>query len=166
MNLHEPTVRVRPGRFEDAVEEAALHHDVGWCYDEAAVIAEYHDDAYEPSSVLIAELDGRIVGKVELFIARKSALGHFGLIRRFVVHPDFRAQGIGRTLLHAATEQARAAGCSFIELSVDMTNPVAHAFYQREGFSEERVEIMMRKPLDGQVHRTNLKAQDAEWRGQ
>ena len=36
-------------------------------------------------------------------------------------------------------------------LAVDVTNPEAHAFYKREGFIEDRVEVIMRKPLDGVV---------------
>lgn len=159
-----PVIRVRPGRLEDVATEGELNHDVDWCYDEASMITEYHDDAYEPSSVLVAEMDGRVVGKLELFIGAKTAHGHFGLIRRFVVHPDFRGQGIGRVLLEAATARARAAGCSFIELSVDVTNPEPHAFYRTQGFVEDRVEVMMRKSLDGKPHASLYAAQREEWR--
>lgn len=158
-----PTVTVRPGRIEDAEAEAALNRDAGWCWDEEHLIVEYHDDAYEPSSVLVAEVEGRVVGKLELFLGAKARHGRFGVIRRFVVHPDFRGQGIGRTLLDAATEHARAQGCSFIELSVDVTNPVAHAFYAREAFVEDRVEVLMRKSLDGRPHASLYAAQRTEW---
>lgn len=159
-----PEVTVRPGRLDDAAFEAALNRSLGWCWDEEHLIAEYHDDAYEPSSVLVAEIDGRVVGKLELFIGVKAVHGRFGMIRRFAVHPDLRGQGVGRTLLNAATERALAEGCSFIELSVDVTNPSAHALYQREGFVEDRVEIMMRKSLDGKPHASLYAAQKEEWR--
>lgn len=159
-----PTITVRPGRLDDAGAEAEMNRDVDWCFDEEQMIAEYHDDAYEPSSILVAELEGRVVGKLELFIGAKSVHGRFGLIRRFVVHRDYRAQGIGRVLLDAATERARQQGCSFIELSVDVTNPVAHAFYQRDGFVEDRLEVMMRKSLDGKPHASMYAAQEDEWR--
>jgi GNAT superfamily N-acetyltransferase len=152
-------VTVRAGRFEDIDAEAALARSVGWCYDERNTLAEYHDDAYEPSSVLIAEADGQVVGKLELFTAWKSNHGHFGLIRRFVVAEGWRGQGIGRVLLDAATEHARNAGCAFLELTVDATNPEAHAFYKRDGFVEDRIEVIMRKPLDGQAHPSDFAAQ-------
>lgn len=142
------TVTIRPGRFDDVSEEAALHADVGWCYDERQTLAEYHDDAYEPSSVLIAEIDGLIVGKMELFHAWKSTYGRFALIRRFVVRDGYRGQGVGRQLLEAATAQAQEAGCAFLELTVDVTNPQAHAFYAAEGFIADRVEVIMRRPLE------------------
>lgn len=161
--MEQPTITVRPGRLEDSVTEAELNRSVDWCYDEASMIAEYHDDAYEPSSVLVAEIDGRVVGKLELFIGFKSVHGRFGMIRRFVVHEDFRGQGVGRALLDAATERAQDLGCSFIELSVDVTNPEPHAFYRREGFVEDRVEIMMRKSLDGKPHASLYLAQQVEF---
>lgn len=158
-----PQVTIRPGRLDDAAAEADLNRGLDWCWDEENLIAEYHDDAYEPSSVLVAELDGKVVGKLELFIGAKSAHNHFGMIRRFVVHPDLRGQGVGRQLLNAAIERARQEGCSFVELSVDVTNPSAHAFYQREGFVEDRVEVMMRKSLDGKAHASLYAAQKHEW---
>src|SRR4051794_8763357 len=106
-----PHVTVRPGRFDDVDTEAALDQSVGWCYDERNALAEYHDDAYEPSSVLIAEVDGEVIGKLELFLGWKSNHGRFGLIRRFVVKEGWRGRGVGRVLLDAATERAHTAGC-------------------------------------------------------
>jgi aminoglycoside 6'-N-acetyltransferase I len=152
-------VTIRPGRFEDIDAEAALSRGVEWCYDERNTLAEYHDDAYEPSSVLIAEVGDQVVGKLELFMAWKSNHGRFGLIRRFVVADGWRGRGIGRALLDAATARSRDAGCAFLELTVDATNPEAHAFYKRDGFREDRIEVIMRKPLDGQPHTSDFVAQ-------
>ncbi len=159
----EPTITVRPGRLSDIPAETEMNHEVEWCYDEANMVAEYHDDSYEPSSVLVAEIDGRVVGKIELYQAWKSTYGRFAVIRRFVIHKDYRSQGIGRRLMDAATERAREAGCSFIELSVDVTNPIPHSFYHREGFREDRVEVMMRKPLDDRYKPSDYEAQRDEW---
>ncbi len=138
---------IRPGRLSDVPDEARLNRDVDWCYDEHETLAEYHDDAYEPSSVIVAESDGEIVGKLELFIAWKSSHGKFALIRRFVIAPGWRGKGVGKQMLDAVTEHAREEGCTFVELSVDVTNPFAHALYAREGFVEDRVEVLMRRPL-------------------
>jgi GNAT superfamily N-acetyltransferase len=152
-------VSIRAGSLADAGAEAELNASVGWCYDERNTLAEYHDDAYEPSSVVVAEVDGEVVGKLELFMAWKASHGTFGLIRRFVVKDGWRGSGIGRKMLDAAIERARDAGCSFVELTVDVTNPEAHAFYKREGFDEDRVEVIMRKPLDGAAHHSDYAAQ-------
>lgn len=162
-NDQQPAITIRPGRLSDAGQEAALNNSVDWCYDEAQTLAEYHDDAYEPSSVLVAEAGDEIAGKLELFIGWKSTHGRFGVIRRFIVKEEYRSRGVGRQLLDAATGWAREQGCSFIELSVDVTNPIAHAFYKREGFDEDRVEVMLRKSLDGRPHASLYDAHYAEW---
>ena len=162
--MAQPTITVRAGRIGDIPDETGMNHEVGWCYDEENMVAEYHDDSYEPSSVLVAEMDGKVVGKIELYMAWKSTYGKFGVIRRFVIHQDYRSQGIGRVLMDAATQHARDAGCSFIELSVDVTNPIPHSFYHREGFREDRVEVMMRKPLDERYKSSNYEAQREEFK--
>jgi GNAT superfamily N-acetyltransferase len=159
------TVTVRQGRIEDPGEETALHRSVDWCYDDRAVVAEYHDDADEPSSVLVAELDGRVGGKPELFRAYKAQHGFFALVRRFVVHPEYRGRGVGRALLEHAVEGEREQGDAFVELTVDVNNPQAYAFYDREGFWLDRVEVVLRKSLDGQEYRSAREAQRAEWDG-
>lgn len=143
-------ITIRPGRLSDVPDEARLNRDVDWCYDERNTLAEYHDDAYEPSSVIVAEHEGDLVGKLELFIAWKSNHGKFGLIRRFVIAPGWRGKGVGKQMLDFASQRAQEDGCAFLELSVDVTNPYAHALYAREGFVEDRVEVLMRKPLNGE----------------
>lgn len=152
-------ITVRAGTFDDIDSEAALNRSVEWCYDERNTLSEYHDDAYEPSSVIVAEIDGEIVGKLELFTAWKSTHGRFGLIRRFVVKDGWRGSGIGRQMLDVAINRARESGCSFVELTVDVNNPEAHALYKRYGFDADRVEVIMRKPLDGQSHQSDYAAQ-------
>jgi len=125
---------VRSGRVEDAEVEAALHQSVDRCYEDQAVIAEDHNDASEPSSVLLAELEGRVAGKLELGRACKARHGFFALRRCFVVHPDDRGRGIGRVLLEHALERSWEQGCAFVERTVEVTNPQAYAWYDREGF--------------------------------
>jgi GNAT superfamily N-acetyltransferase len=150
--LGDPTIIVRPGGIDDLAAEATLHKDAGWCYDEHDALLHYHDDDYEPGWSIIAEVDGHVVGKIELFVGWKSNHGRFGMIRRFVVAEEWRSAGIGRALVEAAHAQARELGCAFVELVVDVNNPVAHAYYQRLGYGEDRVEVVMRLSLDGQPH--------------
>jgi Sortase and related acyltransferases len=66
------------------------------------------------------------------------------------VNRQWRAQGIGRDLLHAIAEQARAAGHGRLSLSVDRRN-FAHRLYTSEGYqtieSGERADVMVRTLL-------------------
>ena len=149
---HEVALTVRRGRREDAAAVAALHREADWCYDDVAIVTEYYDDAFEPDTIIAAEAAGELVGKLELFLGWKSTSGRFGLIRRFVIHPAWRGRGIGHRLLAAAEEAARAAGCAFLELSVDEENTGARRLYGSLGFGEDRRELLLRKSLDGRDH--------------
>ena len=151
-------ITIRRGSAGDAATLAALHREAGWCYDEANVVAEYYDDSFEPETVLAADHDGELIGKLELFLGWKSTSERFGIIRRFVIHPDWRGRGIGHRLLAAAEEEARQVGCAFLELSVDEENPGARKLYASDGFTEDRRELILRKPLDGRAHPSDTKA--------
>jgi GNAT superfamily N-acetyltransferase len=157
MSGNAASITIRHGRRDDAAALAALHREAEWCYDDAAIVTEYFDDAFEPETVIGAEIGGALVGKLELFLGWKSTSQRFGLIRRFVVHPDWRGRGVGHQLLTAAEEEARQAGCAFLELSVDEENPGARRLYSSSGFAEDRREIILRKPLDGRAHPSQTK---------
>ena len=141
-------MNIRRARRDDLGAVAELHRGEGWCYDDELVLRDYWDDCFDRESILVAETkeDG-IVGTLEVAKAYKARFGHFAVIRRFVVHPDYRGKGIGRTLLQYATEEAKRMGCSAIELSVDPDNRRPHRFYESLGFKDDRTEIIMVKTL-------------------
>lgn len=91
-----------------------------------------------PESGFQAILDGwsRVVedgtGVVGYVFARFAA--DEGEIMNLAVHPDFRRQGVGRQLLEAAMQAARAAGAAKVFLEVRVSNQVAQAFYAQMGF--------------------------------
>ena len=153
----EPKILIRRGRLDDAPTLAALHRDAAWCYDDAAIVAQYFDDSFEPETIIGADVDGELVGKIELYLGWKSTSGRFGIIRRFVIHPDWRGRGVGHRLLAAAEAEARNAGCAFLELSVDEENAGARRLYGSDGFDASRREIILRKSLDGRKHPSNMR---------
>lgn len=155
----EPNITIRRGRREDAATLAELHRDADWCYDDRAIVAQYFDDSFEPETVIGADVAGELVGKIELYLGWKSTSGRFGIIRRFVIHPDWRGRGIGHRLLAAAEAEARHAGCAFLELSVDEENGGARRLYDSIGFAESRREIILRKSLDDREHPSGYRDQ-------
>jgi GNAT superfamily N-acetyltransferase len=86
--------------------------------------------------VLVAEVDGEVVGVCQLIVFRhlqsKGAL--CAEVESVHVHPDWRGQGIGRLLMTATIDRARALGCYRVQLTSNTARPDAHRFYGALGF--------------------------------
>lgn len=89
---------------------------------------------------LVAELAGEVVGTITVWGPdRKSKSRHYRrrgvfCLGQFAVHPDYQGQGIGRALLHAAEDCARALGAKEAALSTAEPAGQLIAWYQRLGY--------------------------------
>jgi GNAT superfamily N-acetyltransferase len=93
------------------------------------------------SDVLVAELDGEVVGMCQLIVFRQFQR-HGGLcaeLESMHVHPDVRGRGIGAQLLDASVDAARQAGCYRVQLTSNGQRTDAHRFYERHGFVASHV---------------------------
>lgn len=111
-----------------ATEPDLLHADVGGPAGEyrpqlSAVLNTVN------ARVLVAEVDGDIVGRVTVDTTYRDAD-----ISGFVVAQRSRRQGIGSTLMDAAEAEARERMCSRIRLSVAKGNVGALALYAARGY--------------------------------
>jgi GNAT superfamily N-acetyltransferase len=86
--------------------------------------------------VLVAELDGEVVGlcQVLLFQHFQHVGGWCAEIESVHVRADLRGQGVGASLLAAAEALAAERGCYRIQLTSNLVRADAHRFYQRQGF--------------------------------
>lgn len=110
---------------------------------------------YPEHNCLIAELDGRVVGMCTAELDPRVGQG-WGSGR---IHPDFRRQGIGRRLLHAA--EARYRERAETELTPDLplivtrycnaNNTGASTLLAQEGYTIVRVSWFMRIDLDAPI---------------
>ena len=89
-----------------------------------------------PGAVLVAEVDGEVVGVGQLIVFRhlQSKGGLCAEVESVHVHPDWRGQGIGHVLMGAAVARARALGCYRVQLTSNNARPDAHRFYAALGF--------------------------------
>jgi GNAT superfamily N-acetyltransferase len=91
--------------------------------------------------ILLAELDGRIVGSLQLvFIPSLSRSGaKRAIIEAVRVTSDLRGKNIGTALMRQAIAEARAAGCGVVQLTSDRRRSRAHLFYRRLGFEQSHI---------------------------
>ena len=73
------------------------------------------------SIVLVADAGGQLVGFCTVWV------------EDLAVDPGRRSQGVGKLLLDAAKDWARARGATHLELDSAETRGDAHRFYEREG---------------------------------
>jgi GNAT superfamily N-acetyltransferase len=100
----------------------------------AAALAEISQG---PGGVMVAEVDGTVVGVCQLIVFRHIQ-GRGALcaeVESVHVHPDMRGQGIGHVLMEAAIQRARTLGCARVQLTSNLARPEAHRFYESLGFS-------------------------------
>jgi GNAT superfamily N-acetyltransferase len=108
---------------------------------EAAIDAPYQAAfaaiAADPNhEVVVAELDGRVVGCFQLsFIPGLSRRGAWrAQIESVRVDSALRGRGAGQAMMEWAIARARERGCALVQLTTDKRRPDAHRFYARLGF--------------------------------
>jgi GNAT superfamily N-acetyltransferase len=105
--------------------------------------------AADPNNrLLVAEQDGEIVGTLQLtFLHGLSRQGATrALIEAVRVNAPWRGKGVGRRMIEAAIDMARAQGCAMVQLTTDKSRKDAHRFYESLGFvaSHEGMKLALR----------------------
>jgi len=85
-----------------------------------------------PDGCLLAYLEGRCLGHLELQVPYGLTIGYVNL---FYVTPPFRGQGFGRLMHEHAERYFRSWEANRVELHVSPTNRRAVSFYKAMGYS-------------------------------
>ncbi|MEE9274235.1 MAG: GNAT family N-acetyltransferase [bacterium] len=148
-----PGYRLRASRLpEDLARLGALYNEIFaemWNFrphGEAEVSAWFEGPESDPKDCIILEAgegeEGKdaaeAVGMAVLAVdpLRLAGADPAGYVPDIGVAPGHRKRGLGRTLIAAAAERARARGLAAIELIVDKDDGGARAFYRSLGFEE------------------------------
>jgi len=83
--------------------------------------------------VLLARLAGRVVGTVQLDLATPPNQPHRAEVKKLLVHPDARRQGVARTLMTAMEADARESGRTLLTLDT-VTGGFAEPLYRSLGY--------------------------------
>lgn len=103
-----------------------------------AEIAEIIDSP--ASDLLVARVDGRIVGTLTLVIFRIPT-GMRAWIEDVVVDDAARGQGVGEALNRFALDVAKQRGCKTVDLTSRPSREAANRMYQRIGFQARETNV-------------------------
>jgi ribosomal protein S18 acetylase RimI-like enzyme len=104
----------------------------------AAELAEIIDSP--ASEVLVARVDGKIVGTLTLVIFRIPT-GMRAWIEDVVVDEAARGHGVGEALNRFALDLAKQRGCKTVDLTSRPSREAANRMYQRIGFQARETNV-------------------------
>ena len=120
-------------------EYASLMEPSAWALLEGAVLTGL--DTTEPVHRIVAEADGRIVGSVMLYPPAAAAYdfaadarARLPELRLLAVPPANRGRGVGRALVDACVDRARAMGAPALGLHTSRSMRIATRMYVGMGF--------------------------------
>jgi GNAT superfamily N-acetyltransferase len=89
------------------------------------------------TELVVAELEGQVVGTLQLFFLPSLSFqgGTRAQVESVRVAAARRGQGIGREMMLWAIQRARARGCRMLQLTTHGERLDAHRFYERLGFT-------------------------------
>jgi GNAT superfamily N-acetyltransferase len=142
---HEASPRIRAARASDLQAIVALLADdpLGSGREKTGdPLPDGYRQAFEeiqksPSEhLLVAEAAGRVVGCLQLSFLPSLTFGgrRRAQVEGVRIAPEHRGEGIGRLMIGAVKDMARAAGCHIIQLTTNRQRPQALRFYEKLGF--------------------------------
>jgi GNAT superfamily N-acetyltransferase len=109
--------------------------------DQQQMIANCLSILHNPNAFMLLAKEGEKTLGLIVFSTRRTALhpGPSALIDEIIVVQDHQGRGIGSSLLITAIDRCRQLGCCEVEVSTEMSNDEARAFYLASGFSEDAI---------------------------
>lgn len=85
----------------------------------------------------VAEVDGKPVGFLDLYISPDTAHGNnVGVVNNLVIDERFRGRGLGESLLREAIEHSERRDVAELHVWTDFDNHAAIGLYKKLGFAE------------------------------
>jgi GNAT superfamily N-acetyltransferase len=112
-------------------------HDV----DRQQLIANCLSIIHNPNAFMLIAKEGEETLGLITFSTRRTALhpAPSALVDEIIVKKEHQGRGIGSSLLIAMIDRCRQLGCCEVEVSTEMNNHEAKAFYLASGFSGDAI---------------------------
>jgi GNAT superfamily N-acetyltransferase len=145
--LSTTTCTIRTARHDDAPALSELSAELG--YPVPVDVLSERVFRLDPSqhAVFVAEVDGRVVGSIDVGLVFHIQSGLRAEIGGLVVAPTERSRGIGGQLLRRVETWAREKGMSELLVRSNNVREDAHRFYLREDYTRTKLQAVFVKKL-------------------
>jgi GNAT superfamily N-acetyltransferase len=142
-------IAIRPLTLDDAAAVAALSGDLGYPADPAVMGARLSALLGEAGHAVFgaAGADGALLGWVHVCARLLLIDSPSAFIEGLVVGSAARRGGVGRALMAAAEDWARASGAGVVRLRSGAARGEAHAFYRALGYEDGKAALGFEKAL-------------------
>ena len=141
-----PEALIRTAEASDAQALARLIGQLGYAVTGEEVSERLQAMHTEGRVVLLAELEGAVVGCLSTSVMRVlHRPAPVGRISMMVVDEKLRSRGIGAVLVAAAEQALAAQGSYMVEVTSHVRRTEAHRFYERIGY--QRTSVRLAKEL-------------------
>lgn len=104
--------------------------------DEKAAVAVFESAASRGVTYFVAVCGARVVGTCYVAVIPNitKQCASIGFVENVITAADYRRNGVGRKLMSAAVDCAKAQGCYKVTLQSGIHRAEAHKFYESAGF--------------------------------
>ena len=113
----------------------------------AAYITAFDEiSADNNNELIVAELDGKVVGTLQLTFTPSISFrgGKRATVESVRVDAAYRGRGIGRKMMIWTIERAKQRGCITMQLTTNSDRTDAHRFYADLGFSASHIGMKLK----------------------
>ncbi len=133
--MNDANVTVRPATPDDAERLASLLTDEGYPAGGSDLATRMERYGALGSQVLVADAAGDVVGFVTILVLPRFEVDdRFARVTSLVVDAGVRERGIGRLLMQAPEQQAKAAGAAWLEVTAGHHRPDARRLFESLGY--------------------------------
>jgi GNAT superfamily N-acetyltransferase len=140
-------VTIRTAQKSDAASIATLATQLGYSTTEMEMRSRLQRiQTRTEGSAIVAELgDGNVCGWIMVVSVHSLTAAPRAEVAGLVVDQALRGMGIGALLLQAAVDWARIHHYAELRVHSNTTRERAHQFYEREGFSRIKTQVLFGK---------------------
>jgi GNAT superfamily N-acetyltransferase len=146
--LGKPAIRLRAMTCGDVADGVALLAQLGYVMTADTAAGRMRDVLSTPDHrLLLAEIEGRIVGLMHVFLRPAVENPREAVVQALVVDEGCRRAGVGRALMAEAERWGREWNCCSVVLGSNIARAPAHAFYAALGYNAAATAYVLRKSL-------------------